>query len=82
MDFKVNGSNEEDYVTECNLGIEENPKYVKLSSNLSKEQRSEYVKLLQDFSDVFSWKYEDIQTYDTTIIEHKIPLKDETKPFR
>jgi hypothetical protein len=31
---------------------------------------------------VFSWKYEDLRTYDTNIIEHKIPLKEETKPFR
>jgi hypothetical protein len=79
---KVKGSNEEVDVTECNLGTEENPKYVKLSSSLSKEKRVEYVKLLKEFVDVFSWKYEDLQTYDTSIIEHKIPLKDETKPFR
>jgi hypothetical protein len=79
---KVKGSNEEADVTECNLGTKENPKYVKLSSSLSKEQRVEYVKLLKEFVDVFAWKYEDLQTYDTSIIEHKIPLKDETKPFR
>jgi ribonuclease HI len=79
---KVKGSSEEADVTKCNLGTEENPKYVKLSSNLSKEQRVEYVKLLKEFVDVFSWKYEDLQTYDTSIIEHKIPLKEETKPFR
>jgi hypothetical protein len=79
---KVKGSNEEADVTECNLGTEENTKYVKLSSSLSKEKRDEYVKLLKDFVDVFSWKHEDLQTYDTSIIEHKIPLKYETKPFR
>jgi hypothetical protein len=49
---------------------------------LSKEQRAEYVKILKEFGDVFSWKYEDLRTYDTNIIEHKIPLKEETKPFR
>jgi hypothetical protein len=79
---KVKGSSENADVTECNLGTEENPKYVKLSSSLSKEQRVEYVKILKEFVDVFSWKYEDLQTYDTNIIEHKIPLKEETKPFR
>jgi hypothetical protein len=52
-----------------------------LSSNLSEEQRYEHVKLLKLFADVFSWKYEDLQTYDTRIIEHKIPLKYDTKPF-
>jgi hypothetical protein len=38
--------------------------------------------LLKEFSDVFYWTYEDFGTYDTNIIEHKIPLKEETKPLR
>jgi ribonuclease HI len=79
---KVKNSTEDVDVTECNLGTEEDPKYVKLSSSLSKEQRDEYVNILKDFVDVFSWKYEDLRTYDTNIIEHKIPLKEEAKPFR
>jgi hypothetical protein len=54
----VKGSNEKDYVTECNLGTKEDLKYVKLSSSLSKEQRDEYVNLLKEFSDIFSRKYE------------------------
>ena len=53
-----------------------------MSSSLSREQRDEYAKLLKQFSDVFSWTYEDLITYDTRIIEHKIPLKEEAKPFR
>jgi hypothetical protein len=69
-------------VTECNLGTEEDPKYAKLSSILSKDQQVEYVKLLKDFSDLFSWKYEYLRRYDTRIIEHKIPLKEDTKPFK
>jgi hypothetical protein len=79
---KVKGSTKNVDVTECNLGTKENPKYVKLVSSLSKEKRAKYVKLLKDFADVFSWKYEYLQTYDTRIIEHKIPLKEDTKPFR
>jgi hypothetical protein len=31
---------------------------------------------------VFAWTYEDLKTYDTFFIEHKIPLKGEAKPFR
>jgi hypothetical protein len=60
VDVKVKGSSEEADVIECNLGTVENPKYVKLSSSLSKEQRDEYVKLLKEFYYVFSWKYEDL----------------------
>jgi ribonuclease HI len=36
---KVEGSTEEADVTECNLGTEEDPKWVKLSSSLSKETK-------------------------------------------
>jgi len=46
-------------VIECNLGTEEDPKWVKLSSNLSEEQSDEYVRLLKELPDVFSWTYED-----------------------
>jgi hypothetical protein len=38
---KVRGSIENVEVIECNLGTKEDPKYVKLSSSLSKEQRAE-----------------------------------------
>jgi ribonuclease HI len=69
-------------ISECNIGTEENPKFVKLSSSLSKEQRAEYAELLKRFVDVFAWTYEDLRTYDIGVIEHKIPLKEETKPFR
>ena len=31
---------------------------------------------------MFAWAYEDLNTYDTSIIEHKIPLKEDVKPFR
>jgi hypothetical protein len=75
-------SNEDVEVAECNIGTEGNPKFIKLSSSLSKEKRAEYVELLKEFIDVFSWTYEYLRTYDTGIIEHKIPLKEEAKPFR
>jgi hypothetical protein len=48
VDMKVKGSNEEVDVPECNLGTEENPKYVKLFTNLLEEQRSEYANLLKE----------------------------------
>jgi hypothetical protein len=68
--------------SECNIGAQEEPKFVKLSSSLTQEQRAEYTKLLREFIDVFAWTYEDLKTYDTSVIEHKIPLKEEAKPFR
>jgi len=81
VSVKIKSSNGDADVTECNLGTKEDPKYVKLSNSLSKEQRAKYVKILKEFADVFAWKYEYLRTYETNIIEHKIHLKEETKPF-
>jgi hypothetical protein len=68
--------------TQCNIGTENKPKFVKLSGSLTKDQRAEYAELLREFADVFSWTYEYLETYDTSVIEHKIPLKREAKTFR
>ena len=38
--------------------------------------------MLKEYVDVFAWYYEDLKTYDTRIIHHKIPLKPNVKPFR
>jgi hypothetical protein len=80
--IKGKASNNDVDVTECNIGTKKDPKFVKLSSNLSTEQRVKNDELLREFADVFAWTYEDLRTYDTSVIEHKISLKEEAKPFR
>ena len=41
-----------------------------------------YQDLLRQYKDVFSWSYDELRTYDTSIIEQKIPLKPGVKLFR
>ena len=38
--------------------------------------------LQKEYSKVFAWKYEDLKVYDTSIIQHTIPIKENEKPFR
>jgi hypothetical protein len=38
--------------------------------------------VIKKFDDTFAWSYEDMKTFDTDIIQHKIPLKTSSKPFR
>jgi hypothetical protein len=66
-------------ITECNVGTENDPKYIKLSRSLSEKKIAEYTRLLKEFVDLFTWTYEDLRTYDTSILENKIPLKENTK---
>ena len=41
-------------IAECNIGMQDEPKFVKLSSSLTNEQREEYDGLLKEFIDVFA----------------------------
>ena len=38
--------------------------------------------LLKIYTDVFSWSYEYLKEYDTSIIQHTIPIKPAEKPLR
>jgi ribonuclease HI len=69
-------------VEDCNVGTNEDPKMVKISKYLPAQIKSKYVELLRQYKDVFAWSYDDLKTYDTSVIEHKIPLKHGIKPFR
>jgi hypothetical protein len=37
---------------------------------------------MKDFPEVFAWSYEDLKVYDTKVIQHVIPIKDDHKPFK
>ena len=58
------------------------PKIIKLSKTPPSHTKQKYIELFREFKDVFSWGYEDLKSYDTKIIQHKIPLKENQKPFK
>jgi hypothetical protein len=82
VSIKLEKNEEDSDVFQFNVENEENPKYVNLASHLTDKQKSEYGELLKEFSDIFAWKYSYLKTYNTEIIQHKIPLNKDTKPFR
>jgi hypothetical protein len=55
---------------------------VKISKYLPAQIKSKYIELLRQYKDVFAWYYDDLKTYYTSFIEHKIPLKHGIKPFK
>jgi hypothetical protein len=65
-----------------NVASEQDPKYVNLASHLTEKQKVDYGELLKEFYDIFAWQYDDLKTFDTEVIQHKIPLNKDTKPFR
>ena len=73
--------NNED-VEDVSIGIEQDPKIVKISRKLPQEAKERYIQLLKKYFDVFAWSYKDLKVYDTSVIRHPIPLKENEKPFR
>ena len=69
-------ANEED-MEDYNIETEENLKMIKLSKTLSPEVKQDYIKLMKEFLNVFAWSYDDLKVYDTKVIQHVIPLKED-----
>ncbi|KAF5934654.1 hypothetical protein HYC85_030825 [Camellia sinensis] len=66
-----------------NVGTtEKDLRLVQIGSTLSLEERERLVALLKDFKDVFAWSYEDIPGIDLEIVQHRIPLDPEARPFK
>ena len=80
--FKPVQREKDPFVHEHNIGIQSHPKFIFLSTKLTINQRLEFCSLMKEFANIFSWEYSDIKTYDTDIIQHRIPLEKNTIPFK
>lgn len=69
-------------IEEHNIGAEQEPKMIKPSKYLPSTGKLKYIELFKEFIDNFAWSYEDLKSYDTGIIQHKIPLKEDHKTFK
>jgi hypothetical protein len=65
-----------------NLGMRENIKNVFIGKVCTPTEKEEILNLMKQFPYMISWGYEDLKTYDTSLITHTIPLKPKSKPFR
>ena len=65
-----------------NLGTKMNPKYVNLGKCCSPAKRDKFISLFNQYKDVFPWRHEYLKTYDTSIIQHVIPIKSRVKPYQ
>ena len=68
-------------VEDCNIGIEQEPKIIQMSKNLTIENKERYNKLMKGFFDVFAWSYDDLKVYDQNVIQCTIPVQRNVKPF-
>ena len=67
---------------EVNIGTNEEPRMIKIGKVTHTEERNKIVKLLKEYRDVLAFSYDELKVYREDVIQHVIPLKEETKPFR
>ena len=72
----------DDTMEEKNIGTKENPRIIKLSKKLPAKEKEEYINVMKRYTNVFSWRYKDLKEYDTSIIQHRIPIKPGERPFK
>ena len=65
-----------------NLGTKKDLKNVNLGLGCSPQENVAFVKLFKEYKDIFAWTYEDLKTFDTSIMQHVIPLEKEAKPYQ
>ena len=65
-----------------NLGTEEDKIEVKVGANLEPSVKSRLVQILHDYVEVFAWSYEDMHGFDTDIVVHRLPTKEDCPPVK
>ena len=80
--LRSSGKIEVENTVDCNIGTFTDPKNVKISKSLPAQIRTQYQELISQYSDVFAWSYNNLKTYDKKVMQHKIPLKHDTKLVR
>ncbi|MCO5577929.1 hypothetical protein L7F22_031764 [Adiantum nelumboides] len=61
---------------------EEKPKPAYIATDLTEEEEQLLIATLKQYKDVFAWFYKDLKGVDSSICQHTIPLKSDSKPSR
>jgi len=62
------------------LGTDLKPQNINIGLGLTSDEKSTFIRLLKRYKNVFAWNYEDLKTYDTSVIQHTIPMTSDEKP--
>ena len=68
--------------TPVNLGIEHEPRFINLGIHCSHDERKSFIKLYREYKDFFDWTYDELRTFETTIMNHNIPMKPDVKLYQ
>ena len=57
-------------------------KKVKIGTSLDSSTKKEIIDLIHEYVDIFALSYQDMLRLSTKIVEHKLPLKPESRPVQ
>lgn len=72
----------QDPLEEVDLGSQGDPRIAYISALLSGEFKQKLIYLLKEFKDCFAWDYDDMPGLDRSLVEHRLPIKEDFKPFK
>ncbi|KAM2174460.1 hypothetical protein ACFX1Q_033977 [Malus domestica] len=72
----------QDPLEAINLGTVKDPRPIQISGLLEIDDRARIVSLLHEYKYCFAWHYMEIPGLDSTLVEHKMPIKEGYKPVK
>ncbi|RVW45301.1 Transposon Ty3-I Gag-Pol polyprotein [Vitis vinifera] len=64
------------------FGTADQPRELRIGSDLSTDERDSLLQLLRSYLDVFAWSYEDMPGLDPSIVQHRLPLLPQARPVK
>ncbi|RVW53020.1 Retrovirus-related Pol polyprotein from transposon 17.6 [Vitis vinifera] len=64
------------------FGTADQPRELRIGSDLSSDERYSLIQLLRSYLDVFAWSYEDMPGLDPSIVQHRLPLLPHARPVK
>ena len=64
------------------FGTTDQPRELRIGSDLSADERDSLIQLLIAYLDVFAWSYEDMSGLDPSIVQHRLPLLPHARPVK
>jgi hypothetical protein len=71
-----------DELEEIDIGPEDKPWPTFVSKKLRPCLREPMIALLKEYADCFAWDYTDMPGLDSSIVQHRLPLKSGFRPFQ
>ena len=64
------------------FGTADQPRELRIGSDLSVDERDSLIQFLRAYLDVFAWSYEDMPGLDPSIVQHRLPLLPHARPIK